>query len=119
YLLARSVERVPFPNWRDRGWRAVGTRDDVIDGRKAETVFYERGGRRVAYTIVSGPPLPTPSNGEHSVRARVELTRLVLDGRAVVTWRRKGHTCVLSGAGLPREDLLSLASWKAGGKIPY
>jgi hypothetical protein len=119
YLLTRSVERVAFPNWRERGSRAAGTRDDVIDGRKAETVFYERGARRVAYTIVSGSPLPPPSDGAHSVRARVELTRFALDGRAAVTWRRKGHTCVLSGAGLPREELLSLASWKAGGKIPY
>ena len=118
YLLTRSVERVPFPNWRERGWRAIGSRDDRIDGREAETVFYERDGRRVAYTIVSGSPL-SPDDGVRSVRARVELTRQVLDGRPVVTWRRKGHTCVLSGAGLSREEMLSLASWKAGGKIPY
>jgi hypothetical protein len=118
YLLARSVERVPFPNWRERGWRAIGARGDAIDGRTAETVFYEHGGWRVAYTIVSGSPL-SPDDGVRSVRARVELTRQVLDGRPVVTWRRKGHTCVLSGAGVAREELLSLASWKAGGKIPY
>jgi hypothetical protein len=119
YLLDRAIERVPFPNWRERGWRTVGTREDVIDGRRAETVFYQRGGRRLAYTIVSGSPLPPPSDGARSVRARVELTRLAVDGRVVVTWRRRGHTCVLSGAGIPRQELLRLASWKARGRIPY
>ncbi len=119
YLLTRSVERVPFPNWRERGWRAIGSRDDRIDGREAETVFYERDGRRVAYTIVSGSALSPPTEGARSLRSRVELARFALDGRAVVTWRRRGHTCVLSGAGLSREEMLSLASWKAGGKIPY
>jgi hypothetical protein len=118
YLLARSLERVPFPNWRDRGWRATGARRDRIDGREAETVFYERPGRRVAYTIVSGSPLRRP-DGAHSVRERVELTTLNLGGRAVVTWHRKGHTCVLSDSGAPPQELLSLASWSAGGKIPY
>ena len=119
YVLDRAIERVPFPNWRERGWRAVGARDDVIDGRRAETVFYQRRGRRLAYTIVSGSPLPPPSAGARSLHARVELTRLAVDGRLVVTWRRRGQTCVLSGAGVARQELLSLASWKAGGKIPY
>jgi hypothetical protein len=118
YVLAKQVERVPFPNWRERGWHAVGARRDAVDGRDAETTFYERGGRRVAYTIVSGSPLPSP-DGARSVRARVELNRFTLDGRAVVTWQRKGRTCVLSGAGVAREELLRLASWKAGGRIPY
>jgi hypothetical protein len=115
YLLDRSLEQIPFPNWRKRGWRAVGARRDRIDGRTAETVFYERSGRRVAYTIVSGSPL-SPGDGARSVRARVEFTRLALDGRAVVTWRRKGHTCVLSGTRVPQKELLNLASWKAYGK---
>jgi hypothetical protein len=110
YLLARSVERVPFPSWRKFGWRAVGARRDRIDGRTAETVFYERRGRKVAYTIVSGSPLPR-GDGARTVRARVDFGRLTLDGRAVVTWQRKGHTCVLSGTGVPHEQLLRIASW--------
>jgi hypothetical protein len=118
YLLARSLGRVPFPNWRKRGWPPVGARSDRIDGRNAETVFYERDGRRVAYTIVSGSPLPS-RDGVRSVRARVEFTRLTLDGRPVVTWRRKGHTCVLSGTGVAEEDLLNLASWTAYGKTRH
>jgi hypothetical protein len=118
YLLDRSIGRVPFPNWRKRGWPPVGARRDRIDGRTAETVFYQRNGRRVAYTIVSGTPLPS-HNGVRSVRARVEFTRLTLDGRPVVTWRRKGHTCVLSGTGVAQEELLNLASWKAYGKTRH
>jgi hypothetical protein len=119
YLLSRSIEGVPFPNWRERGWRTVGARSDRIDGRRAETVFYERAGRRVAYTIVSGSPLPLSGKRRSTVRAHVGLVSLDFEGRPLVTWRREGHTCVLSGSGAARDELLSLASWKAGGKIPY
>jgi hypothetical protein len=34
----------------------------------------------------------------------------MLNGRQVVTWRRAGHTCVLSAAGLPGTELQRLAS---------
>jgi hypothetical protein len=118
YLLARSVGPIPFPNWRKRGWPPVGARSDRIDGHTAETVFYERGGRRVAYTIVSGPPLAS-RDGVRSVRARTEFTRLTLDGRPVVTWRRKGQTCILSGSGVAQEKLLNLASWTVYGKARH
>jgi hypothetical protein len=52
---SRRSERDQAEGWSEEfGWRQVGSRMDPLDGRRAETVFYERGHRRIAYTIVSG-----------------------------------------------------------------
>jgi len=42
------------------------------------------------------------------------------DGLEVVTWRRQGHTCVMSSKDVSRAQLLKLAGWKrwAGGERP-
>ena len=41
-----------------------------------------------------------------------ELRTLTLNGRQVVTWRRDGDTCVLSGTGVTAAELQKLAAWK-------
>jgi anti-sigma factor RsiW len=113
---------LPFPYWEDRfGWRATGARTDRIDGRALTTVFYRNGAERVAYTIVSGRPLaPGTSSVRTLTRARTELGILsTTSGRHIVTWTRRGHTCVLSGRGVPLKALLELAAWRADGQIPY
>ena len=113
---------LPFPYWQDRfGWRAIGARTDRIDGRAMTTVFYRNGAKRIAYTIVSGRSL---SPGTSPVRtltlARTELTTFsTTGGQHIVTWTRRGHTCVLSGQGVPLKALLELATWRAHGQIPY
>ena len=57
-LLDESVGDVAFPNYAAKfGWKAVGTRTDEINGRKTRTVFYEKDGKRIAYTIVDGKAL--------------------------------------------------------------
>jgi hypothetical protein len=117
-LLAREVDGIRFPRWAKRfGWPATGERTDRLGGRRAVTVFYARRGHRIAYTIVSGRALREP-------RARpvvVEGTefRVVGEQTQVVTWRRKGHTCVLSGRGVTAGSLLALSSWRAGGDLAY
>jgi hypothetical protein len=109
-LLAVSAEGLPFPNWEpELDWRAAGVRHDELGGRRLTTVLYEKGGRRIAYSIVSGAPLE--ERGERLVRNGVELQ--VADG--VVTWRRGDHLCVLSGDGVPTATLAELASWGDGG----
>ena len=42
------------------------------------------------------------------------------EGRVVVTWRRLGRTCVLSGD-IPHPDLRlpKLASWDGRGSVPF
>jgi hypothetical protein len=119
-LLTREVEGVRFPRWQERfGWRATGARVDRLDGRRAVTVFYTRGGRRVAYTIVSGRALPVPRRADPTTRAGTELATLTGGGRTVVTWRRRGRTCVLSGDRVAPDTLLALASWRGAGRVAY
>lgn len=110
--LGRSIENVYFPNWARRfGWRAIGQRSDRIDGRPAVTVYYEWHGHQIAYTIVASPALAQPAASVTRLNG-VELRTLRLDGRQVVTWRRAGHTCVLSGTSVPPQELQRLAAWK-------
>ena len=94
------------------------TEADRIDGRAMTTVFYSNGARQIAYTIVSGRLL---SPGATPVRtlnlARTELTVFsTTGGRRIVTWMRRGHTCVLSGQEVPLKALLKLATWRAHGR---
>ena len=43
-LLAMEVDGVPFPSFAGRfGWTTTGTRDDVVDGRRAVTSLNETG----------------------------------------------------------------------------
>jgi hypothetical protein len=82
-------------------------------------VFYRRGPRLIAYTIVAGKPLPAVSGALSAVRAGITLTYSTLDGRQVVSWLRRGHTCVLSARGMSLDALTALAVWRGLGGIPY
>jgi hypothetical protein len=109
-----------FPYWGDRfGWQATGIRWDRVHGRTLTTVLYVRGERSIAYTIVSGPPLSAPAAARIAIRGGTRLTSLSLAGRNVVTWMRRGHTCVLSGWNVPTNQLVALGAWRAHGAIPY
>ena len=110
--LNQSVGDVYFPNWTSNfGWRAVGSRTDKLGGRTAVTVFYRWKGETIAYTIVHSPPLSQPSSNATNWDG-TELRTLTTGGRLVVTWRRAGDTCVLSGSGVKAEELQTLAAWK-------
>jgi hypothetical protein len=118
--LALAVDGVPYPYWEDSlGWNAVGTRVDKVGGRTATTVFYAKGNKRVGYTIVSGKGLSVPSSSASAVRNGVHIRSLSLAGNTVVTWQRKGHSCILSGRGVTRQELLKLAGWRDKGALPY
>ena len=107
-----DIEEVYFPDWSHKfGWRAVGERTDQINGRKAVTVYYDGHGQRIAYTIVAAPALKQPAASTRWLHG-TELRTLGLDGRLVVTWRRAGHTCILSAAGVSPAVLQRLAAWK-------
>lgn len=111
---------LPFPYWEDRfGWRATGVRRDRIAGRVLTTVFYRRDRAVIAYTIVAGPPLPAGVSARAIVRAGTTVETLSTGEESAVTWLRRGHTCVLSGAGVPLNRLLDLAIWRGGGELPY
>jgi hypothetical protein len=113
--LGRDVEEVYFPNWSGPfGWRAVGQRVDRLNGRLAATVYYQQGAHQLAYTIVGAPALSEPKAAVTWLQG-VELRTLQLHGRLVVTWRRDGRTCVLSGNGVPASEVQRLAAWEAPG----
>lgn len=114
-----DVEGVVFPDLaRAFGWQAVGVRRDQLDGREAVTVFYEKGARRIAYVIVSGPGLPRPPGAREGVYGGVTFHTLPADGGLAVTWRRDGLTCILIGDA-SRDELITLASWRGGGTLRY
>ncbi len=117
--LAVAVDRVSFPYWRASfGWRAVGSRTDVLSARRIVTVYYkDPAGARVGYSIVAGPALTAP---ESEVLTRHGFRfRLVHEGSLrVITWLRSGHTCVLAGQGISEQMLLRLASGNPHQSVP-
>ena len=115
-LPAPRAAGLPFPYWEDRfGWRATGFRRDDVGGRGATTIVYRRAGARIAYTIVAGDALRTGAATRRTVLRGTAVRAFRRDGREVVTWQRRGHTCVLSGAATSRDELLRLAAWTGGG----
>jgi hypothetical protein len=112
-LLRQSVDGVTYPAWYKKfGWRASGVRKDHLHGRDAVTVYYESDAHvRIGYTIVGGGAIKEPA-GPASVEHGERYVMLHRAGRSLVTWRRSGHTCILSGPGsLPGKRLVQLAAW--------
>jgi anti-sigma factor RsiW len=119
-LLQAEVDRLPFPDYAVKfGWKPVGARHDAPSGRDATTVYYQRGRRTIAYTIVSGKTLDVPSSAQSTHRGKVEYRTLRRNGRTVLTWVRRGHTCVLSGRAVRPAELVTLADWRGKGAIPF
>jgi hypothetical protein len=110
-LRSVAVAGVRYPDWaHEYGWRARGSRVDRLGSRRAVTVFYEKGSRRVAYTILSGGPLAIPRSSRlASWEGRLRHVFSV-GGRDAVTWERDGHTCLLSGDGVRSRLLLELTA---------
>jgi hypothetical protein len=113
--LSDSVGGVRYPYWQDAfGFRASGIRTDRLDGRTVMTVYYTSTTRQTTgYTIVSGAALPQPTGATGVRRDGTSFLSLRDGSRTVVTWRRDGHTCILSaGPGVSRATLLALAVWQ-------
>jgi hypothetical protein len=90
------------------GWRAVGSRTDRIGGQTAQTVFYVKDRRLIAYTILSGGRVRI-AHGTHIWKRKGRPWYGFTDhGRAVVAWERKGHMCVVSANGLRGRGLVEL-----------
>jgi hypothetical protein len=110
--LNRDVEEVYFPNWSRLGWMAVGQRVDRLTNHLAVTVYYEWKHHQIAYTILGAPALPRPGSTRLWLHG-VELQSFSSRGRLIVTWRRDGHTCILSGIGVSGPMLSRLAVGEA------
>lgn len=90
-------------------WLATGARTDPVEGRVAATVAWERAGRRIAHTIVSGAPVDAPDGSRRTGRRGVLLRSFESDGRIAVTWDEGGSTHVISAIGISRAALYNLA----------
>jgi len=119
-VLGERFADIRYPNFLGKfGWKAVGKRTDEIEGRATRTVFYEKGGRRIAYTIVSGAALENPDAASRATVEGTVLRSLQAKGLQVVTWRRRGHTCVLASKDVPLKELQTLAAWKGMGGVAF
>jgi hypothetical protein len=113
--LNQDVQETYFPNWAHLRWWASGKRVDRLGNRTAVTVYYgNEHSQRVAYTIVTSPPLHRPTGRMNHVSG-VAMQSFVQGGRTNVTWRRDGHTCVLSASGVSAAVLAKLAAWRVPG----
>jgi hypothetical protein len=107
--LSEEVGDVYFPNWSSTlGWRPTGMRRDLLDLHRAATVYYAYGTRRLAYTILSAPALRQPAAAV-TVENGMTVRTLRRHGRVIVTWRRDGSTCVLTGTNVSAAQLRRLA----------
>ena len=119
-LLDAEVEGVQFPNLAaEFAWNEAGRRSDELGGRHTVTVFYERTGDRIGYTILAGSAIDPPEGSRRTVQNGIELSTARRSGEAIVTWFRGGRTCVLSGRGVSAKDLREVAAWKGDGAVPF
>jgi anti-sigma factor RsiW len=117
--LTAAVEGLPFPDLsRALGWRTLGVRHGRVGARDATAVYYAKGDQRVSYVIVAGPALPPPGIGSPTAKDGVTFWGQTVQGQSRLWWRRQGHTCVIVGT-VPQAELLSIASWRAGGTESY
>ena len=105
-----SADGVAFPALAARqGWVAVGRRTDQVSDRTVTTLVYGREGTRLAYSVVSGPPLGAPP-GSRSVGGRPPVViTFDANGRTAVMTLRDGHTVVASAVGVPLAALVRAA----------
>jgi hypothetical protein len=113
-LLAASAAGISFPYWGGGlGWQAAGGRTDTVGGRTVTTIFYTgHGARRIGYSIVSGDVLPVPAGGATIERHGVRFHVVRATGPTVLTWRKAGHTCILTASAVEARTLVRLASWE-------
>jgi hypothetical protein len=115
-----AQDGVAFPDWAAKfGWKATGKRTGEIDGRPATTIYYAKGGKTLAYTIVGGDALDVPEDARTVTVEGTPVHFFSTDGKPAVTWERNGRTCVMTGAGVPNAKLAELAGWQAKGALDF
>ena len=91
------------------GWRLTGSRTDALEGRTVRTAFWERAGKRIAHSVVSGAPVGAPADVRRTGRRGVLLRSFDRLGRTAVIWDEGGHTAVISAIGISVPALYALA----------
>ena len=91
------------------GWRLTGSRQDSLEGRTVATAFWERAGKRIAHSVVSGDPVEAPADVRRTGRRGILLRSFDRVGRTAVIWQEGDHTAVISAIGISRAALYALA----------
>ncbi len=108
-LRDRLLAGMRTPDLRAYRWsRDRGSRVDVIGTHTVATTFYERGGRVIGASVVSGGPVREPGPVV-ATPAGVRSIEISLAGRTILSWRRGGHTVVMSSVAVPQPWLVALA----------
>jgi hypothetical protein len=89
-------------------WSPTGDRVDVIGTHTVATTFFERGGRVIGASVVSGGPIREPGPVV-ATPAGVRVHQISLAGRTILSWRRGGRTVVMSSVAVPQPWLVALA----------
>lgn len=109
-VLPDSGVHLGFSVWARRvGWRPTGSREDRVEGRDVATAFWERKGKRIAHSVVSGALVGVPSRADRARRRGVLLRGFDTAGRHAAAWNEGGHTAVISAIGVSRRALYALA----------
>ena len=88
----------------------------LVGTHTVATTFYERGGRILAVSVVSGGPVREP--GPVVVTpAGDPVHEISLAGRAILSWRHAGHTIVMSSIAVPTRTLVELAQALNGAPV--
>ncbi len=112
----RLLAGLPVQDLPAYRWPAIGSRVDVVGTHTVATTFYERGGRILAVSVVSGGPVREP--GPVVVTpAGDPVHEISLAGRAILSWRHAGHTIVMSSIGVPTRRLVELAQALNGAPV--
>ena len=80
-----------------------------VEGRSVETAFWERAGKRIAHSVVSGRPVEAPADVRRTGRRGILLRSFDQGGRTAVIWQEGEHTAVVSAIGISRAALYALA----------
>jgi hypothetical protein len=102
---------VPGFSWyaERAGWRLTGSRRDRVEGRTVDTAFWERAGKRIAHSVISGDPVGAPADVRRTGRRGLLLRSFDRLGRTAVIWQEGEHTAVISAIGISRAALYALA----------
>jgi hypothetical protein len=125
-VLAAEVDGLAFPDLTRFGWRPLGARHDVIEGREAVTVSYLHDFRQLRYTIVSGTgPVDNARTGSVYEVHRGPLTLSTVVGvphTQTLVFKRRGRTVVMTAPDPPDafdRTMRRMAAWDARGRLVF
>jgi hypothetical protein len=105
----QEVGGMRTPDLQYYRWTPQGARLDVVGTHSVATAFFSRGGRLLAVSVISGGPVSEPGPVVITPGG-VPVHKTVIDTRTVLSWRRGGHTMVMSSIAVPTLWMINLVT---------